>query len=88
MNESNTMNKDIEIEMYLQGYSLKAEEGDKVIRKDNEPFKYPGSFFDPIVAEYIGKFNDGSKLWAIIRTVDESGGFNLGYVDPEELYLV
>lgn len=82
------MNKIKSMDLYLKDYGLQPELGDKVIRKNNECFDLPTSSYKPHVAEFIGHFDNGSKVYAVIRAPNESGGFELGYIDPKELFLV
>lgn len=80
--------KPIKAEYYLHNSSLALEKGDKVIKKDNTPFIFSGSIHLPHVAEYIGEFDQGEKVYAILRGINESGTFEIGIIDPEELYIV
>lgn len=76
------------IDFYLHHYGLKPEVGDKVIKKDNTPFKVQGVKYEPLVAEFIGEFDQGEKVYAILRLVNESGTYEIGVIDPEDLYIV
>ena len=80
--------KPIKAEYYLHNSSLTLEKGDRVIKKDGSSFNFGGSPYFPHVAEYIGEFDQGEKVYAILRGINESGTFEIGIIDPEELYIV